>query len=343
MQNKIIAEGKKNKELYDKYMCYCENADSTLGKEIGEAETRIPQLEAQIKAAIALKLQLEAEVKAHQSDRTTIEASIKRELSILNKKKAAHADTQDDLKANILALERAIAALEKGTYGSFLQTTAATTLRKLTISMDMSATDRNELAAFLAGGSGTQYVPQAQEIIGILKQMLDEFKADLKDDVDQAGYEVVCYKETYTLNAARWQAATTAIEEKLKRIGDIGVEIAMLKNDLEDTNEGLDEDKKFLLDLEKNCEAKRKEWAAYKAMQAQELTALADTIKVLNDDDALELFKKTLPSSASLLQVTDAVEKRRRSAIAILTSFRAKGAKDHRFDFLQVTDAVEKH
>merc|ERR1719324_965670 len=281
MQNKIIAEGKKNKELYDKYMCYCENADSVLDKEIGMAETRIPQLEAQIKAAIALKLQLESEVKAHESDRASIEVSMKRELEILNKKKATHADTQDDLKANIAALECAIVALEKGTYGSFLQTTAAAKLRKLTISMDMSSTDRSELAAFLAGGSGTQYVPQAQEIIGILKQMLDEFKGDLKDDVDTAGHEVSEYKEFYTINAARWQAATTAIETKLKRIGEVGVEITVLKNDLEDTVEGLGEDKKFLLDLEKNCEAKKKEWAAYKAMQAQELTALADTIKAL--------------------------------------------------------------
>merc|ERR1719181_1561933 len=33
-------------------------------------------------------------------------------------------------------------------------------------------------------------------------------------------------------------------------------------------------------------------------MQGEELLALADTIKILNDDDALELFKKTLPGSA---------------------------------------------
>jgi len=40
-------------------------------------------------------------------------------------------------------------------------------------------------------------------------------------------------------------------------------------------------------------------------MRSQEIVALADTIKILNDDDALELFKKTLPSpsGASLLQV----------------------------------------
>jgi hypothetical protein len=39
-------------------------------------------------------------------------------------------------------------------------------------------------------------------------------------------------------------------------------------------------------------------------MRAMELAALADTIKVLNDDDALDLFKKTLalPQTNSFLQ-----------------------------------------
>ena len=35
-----------------------------------------------------------------------------------------------------------------------------------------------------------------------------------------------------------------------------------------------------------------------------ELPALADTIKTLNDNDALELFKKTLPSNFVQIQVT---------------------------------------
>merc|ERR1719310_2512207 len=93
------------------------------------------------------------------------------------------------------------------------------------------------------------------------------------------------------------------IEEKLKRIGELGVEIAMMKNDLEDTQEGLAQDKKFLGDLDKNCELKKQEWDAYKKMEAQEMVALADTIKILNSDDALELFKKTLPSASSFMQM----------------------------------------
>merc|ERR1719378_2049860 len=100
------------------------------------------------------------------------------------------------------------------------------------------------------------------------------------------------------------EALTKSIESKTARVGELGVKIAQMENDLEDTKEGLVEDKKFLADLDTNCELKKKEWAAYKEMQGQEMVALADTIKVLNDDDALELFKKTLPgASSSFVQV----------------------------------------
>merc|ERR1719261_955598 len=98
-------------------------------------------------------------------------------------------------------------------------------------------------------------------------------------------------------------ALTKAIEEKMTRSGELAVAIVEMKNDLGDTAEALIEDKKFLADLEKNCETKKGEWETIVKTRNEELLALADTIKVLNDDDALELFKKTLPGSASFVQV----------------------------------------
>merc|ERR1719359_74333 len=65
----------------------------------------------------------------------------------------------------------------------------------------------------------------------------------------------------------------------------------------------LEADKKFLADLGKNCKTKEAEWDAIQQTRSEELVALADTIKMLNDDDALELFKKTLPSASSFMQV----------------------------------------
>jgi len=87
-------------------------------------------------------------------------------------------------------------------------------------------------------------------------------------------------------------------------------------------------------DLDKNCELKKAEMAAYKEMQATEAVALADTIKVLNDDDALELFKKTLPAAgSSFLQVQVTSVAVRQSALHALRS----GKKaDPRMDLIEL-------
>merc|ERR1719247_2358082 len=53
--------------------------------------------------------------------------------------------------------------------------------------------------------------------------------------------------------------------------------------------------------MDNMCATKEKEWAERQKTRQEELLAIADTIKILNDDDALELFKKT--ASASLLQL----------------------------------------
>merc|ERR1719276_664063 len=55
-------------------------------------------------------------------------------------------------------------------------------------------------------------------------------------------------------------AATKAVEDKLTRIGDLGVEIATMKQDLDDTGKSLIEDKKFLAELQKGCATKQGEW-----------------------------------------------------------------------------------
>merc|ERR1719331_2331495 len=155
--------------------------------------------------------------------------------------------------------------------------------------------------------------------------------ADLKDDEDGEAFDISSYKEFYTINMKRITTLSAMIEAKLKRIGELGVQIAMLKNDLEDTIEGLADNKKFLADLSKNCEIKKQQWALYKKSQAEELKALADVIAILNNDDALELFKKTLPSAASLLQMKVSSEVIRRRALAALAS---APRHDKRIDFL---------
>merc|ERR1719181_1571696 len=108
------------------------------------------------------------------------------------------------------------------------------------------------------------------------------------------------YGELMSAKTKEVEALTKAIEEKTIRIGDLGVSIAQMKEDLDDTAKAMLDDKKFLQDLDKNCAIRKEEWAYAEKMVSEELLAIADTIKILNDDDALELFKKTLPTPALL-------------------------------------------
>merc|ERR1711937_834396 len=193
--------------------------------------------------------------------------------ALRKKESGAFAGESAELAANIDALTRAIAALEKGVAGGFLQTSASSVLRRLSLSMDMSSADREILAAFLSQGSSAEYVPQSGEIIGILKQMKDEMEADLAEAKATEEKAIADYKALVAAKKKEIEAATKAIEEKMTRVGDLGVEVATMINDLEDTKKGLEE-------------LKKKEWAEYKKMMAAELVALADTIKILNDDDA---------------------------------------------------------
>jgi len=337
MQNKVTAEGKAAEELYDKFMCYCETGKEALEKSIADAEAKITQLEAAVKESAALKEQLEAEIKEHKASRAEAKDALAKAAALRKKEAGAFAGATEELASNIDALTRAIAALEKGVAGGFLQTSAASVLRRLSLSMDMSSADREMLAAFLSQGSSAEYVPQSGEIIGILKQMKDEMEADLAEAKANEEKAIADYKALVAAKKKEIEAATKAIEDKMTRVGELGVEVATMINDLEDTKEGLEEDKKFLADMDTICEQKKKEWAAYQKMMAEELLALADTIKILNDDDALELFKKTLPSAASLLQIQLSAKEVRQQALKALSGARADGVgRDARLDLLEM-------
>merc|ERR1719394_1200962 len=126
---------------------------------------------------------------------------------------------------------------------------------------------------------------------------------ELNDAVAEEASSIENYEGLIAANNQQIEAMTAAIEEKSVRVGEVAVSVVNMKGDLKDTEKALIDDKKFLADLKKNCGTKEAEWEETKKMRSEEILALADTIKILNDDDALELFKKTLPGSASFVQM----------------------------------------
>merc|ERR1719162_19796 len=112
-------------------------------------------------------------------------------------------------------------------------------------------------------------------------------------------------------------ALTSEIESKTARVGELGVQLVTEKEDLDDTQKALLKDEQFIKDLQTDCKTKDEEWAARCKLRSEEILAIADTIKILNDDDALELFKKTLPAPA-LLQLAASGHAVKARALAVI-------------------------
>merc|ERR1719336_998937 len=343
MQKKVIAEGEKEEELYKKFMCYCRSSSTTLTDGISAGEAKSSELGTSIKEEQEQKAQLEDGLKQDQADRAAAKKSMADATAQRNKEAAEFANMKAESDANIDAVKAAVAALEQGmgmkdsrlayskgyrsTAGgegvapAFLQSDKALTLRKLLsgkFGRELTDDDRDAIMSFLSGPPGF-YVPQSDQIVGVLKQMGDEMDKGLADATAAEDASIKSYKALMAAKMKEVAALTAAIESKLKKIGELGVAIASMDNELGDTAQALGEDKKFLADLKKGCATKTAETQANMKLRTQELAALSETIKVLNDDDALDLFKKTLPSaSASLLQLgTNAAAMRARALAAI--------------------------
>jgi len=319
MAKKVEAEGEKEKELFEKFMCYCKNSGGDLSKSIADAGTKVPELEAAIQAGEAKKTQLDEDLKQHQSDRSAAKAAMAEATALRTKEAAAYAKESSEDNANLAATAKATAAIEKGMGSAFLQTPTASILMKVA-----EKRQEQDLVAFLQGTQ--EYAPASGQITGILKTMHDEMAADI---AEQDAAEAAAIKAYDALTAAKTKevnALTKAIEDKMTRVGELAVSIVQMKNDLGDTAEAAAEDKKFLADMEANCAKKTGEWETIVKTRNEELLALADTIKVLNDDDTLELMKKTLPGASSFMQVAVSSGALRTQALAAIQGSKWRSA-----------------
>jgi len=328
MQKKVTAEGEKETALFEKYMCYCKNSGGDLSKSIGDANTKIPQVGSDIKEAEAKNAQLKEDLKQHQVDRSAAKAAVADATALRNKEAGEYAKEANEASANIAMLNGAVTAIEKGMSGAFLQTRGASKLLRLVAdSKDMEEDDRQTLKAFLQNSQSTEYAPASGQITGILKTMHDEMAKGFAEAKAEEDAAIQSFDELVAAKTKEINALTHALEVKMTRTGELSVEIVQMKNDLTNTEEALLQDQAFLKDMETNCKTKADEWDAICKTRSEELLALADTIKVLNDDDALELFKKALP--AAFIQVTSSSIATRARALAAI-----RATKSPRLDFI---------
>merc|ERR550537_106642 len=301
MQKEIEDEGKKEEDMFEKFMCYCEGNTDGMSKAAEEAGQKIIELKSKLESSKAEKAQLDQELNQHKQDREAAKGDLEQATMIREKEKAEFAAATGEQKDDLDALTGAIAAIEKG-MGSFLQTPAAgRAFRAAKKSTAVDDYEKNQVLAFLQGKQNPfgDYSAASGEIMGILKAMRDEMDKDLNGAIGAEDEAAAGFEELAAAKKSEISAASSAIESKTVRSGELAVSTTTMADDIEDTTAEMKETQAFVANLAEQCATKKKEWAERQKMRAEEVSAISEAIKILNDDDALDLFKKTLSLAQS--------------------------------------------
>merc|ERR1719281_1738387 len=159
------------------------------------------------------------------------------------------------------------------------------------------------------------YAPQSGQIFGILKQMKEDFEVDLgeeqkaeKESVD----EFAALKATKLSEIDTAKATIVQYDQDLARLGEQNAEDM---KELEDNQEQLALDQTFLATLNKKCANSDEQFEARVKARLAEITAVEDTIEILNSDTSFEAFDKSVNS---FLQVDSEDKNKRNRAVAVL-------------------------
>lgn len=321
MAKKVAKEGEHETQLYEKFKCYCTTGAGDLQASISASSAKIPALQSDIETAESTAARLAGELKQHAVDRTAAEEAIKEATSIREKEHAAFATEAAELKDYLAALGKAIPAIETGMSGTGLMqlgSGVAMLRRAVNANNQITDDDRQSVIAFLSGSNSADYSPKSSEIVGILKEMNSNFAKSLSELEEKEASAAALHEELVTAKEKEVKSLGSSIEKKTARVGELKMEIVQMKNELTSGQAALAEDTQFLADLENDCDAKTAEYEERVKLRSEELVAIQETIQILNSDDALELFKKTLPSP-SFVQVNAGAAQAKARALAALT------------------------
>merc|ERR1719271_1094074 len=166
--------------------------------------------------------------------------------------------------------------------------------------------------------------PASGEIFGILKQMKESFETNLANSQKE---ETVSQKDYEDLKKAKEDeiaAATDLIGTKTQELATADEKNVQSKESLEDTQNVLAADTKFLANLKEQCASMDAEYEERVKLRQMEIAACGKALAFLSSDEAHELFSRTL----GFLQVTSSTHSKRRAQVSRILTQAAQKFKD---------------
>merc|ERR1719281_303466 len=298
MQKEIEVQKASEKALFEKFMCICTEYPPELRESIEAGTKNVDLLTSKIEEEGSNKEKLEQELVGHKQEKASAEKDLNQATMLRVKEAAEYEATIASTTASVDALGKAVASLSKGATSAMLQQSGgAPQLQALVETSNfVSSFDRQRVIAFLTGGDSS---PGSGEVVGILKQMKADMEQTLVEAEESEKVAAQGYADLKSAKDKEIEVAAESIEAKEKKAGEFEVSIAQSNDALDDTKAEIKDSQAMLTLLESTCESRKKEWEGRLKMRDDEIAAISEAITILNDDDALDVFKKAVPAAAA--------------------------------------------
>jgi len=304
MQAQLESEAAKDEELYEQMGCWCVTYDKEKTESIALGEKTIGELTAAIEEGEAKSSKLEMEIEALEKDLAKSQQALKEASAIRINEAQEFGDTQRETMASIESMSGAIATLAKN-HGSAMVQQTVETLRKIVrgqskkhpelIQLSNASPDTKKIIANMLQEEGPfadGAAPQSGPILGILKQMKEEFENNLKKATSDEETAKAAFDELEASKKKEIKALGDQADSKTVELGKVKSTLANDKESLDDTEDAKAADEKFLADLKKRCANFDAEFEARRKLRTEEITAVSETISILTSEEAQDTFVK---------------------------------------------------
>jgi chromosome segregation ATPase len=329
LSEKVESEGKKEKDLYETYVCWGKSVVEQKEASNSAAESKIQELETYIADLDAGRITLTSERADLTKEIDELDHDIETTKAMREKEHHDFVVAEAEMKAAIKALDSATETLDKATKDhkgallgvrqrlngeervnggmeafaskqASLMTAVELGRRSLTkadslfleraLLGDVPSPDWKKLNR--KATFKMSYKARSGKIQDLLKKMKVTFEENLKEAQNKEADEKEEYDKLSTAKNGQLDAARTALEEMNVENGARGLSKQDASDEVDSLKEQVEADKKIISDTESALETKKKEYSEREELRSKELQAISEAINILHSDDARDLFKK---------------------------------------------------
>jgi hypothetical protein len=317
MKAQIEKEGAEDADMFEKLGCWCSTNKEEKTAAVAAAQTTITDLNAAIPEAAAKAAQCEVDIKQLNKEIKANTAALEEATGIREKEEDEYRTSEKDMISSLASLKSAIGVMSKVQ----LNQQGVAALPQESLAQVQAILDKHmKHLSFLQGpatamlqqnAKGKNRAPSSQ-IFGILKGMKETFETNLASAKTEEELAIQQFIELKKAKTSEVAAAEDLVETKTVELAKAKEINAHGKEDLADAREQLSADNEFLSNLNLKCDNAEKEYNDRVKVRNEELVAVAETIGILNDDDAKDQFNKA--GFGTFLQISSKSSKREKAA-----------------------------